>query len=201
MRDPAYYIGKPVESLQTMLRVVAKQDGTLPKPIPDGVYGAETMRAVTAFQRSSGLPPTGVTDLTTWAAVREAYRAARIEAAPAAPLWIALSPQQRIEPGSDCLYMTLIQAMLHTVAIVYGNLPDCTLCGICDEQTVQAVKGIQELCGMPQTGCIDKAFWRHLVGLYTHAVLSGTQSEVSVSAPTEPPQPPAAAHAEKSLYF
>ena len=202
MRRPSYYIGRPVESLQTMLRVIAAGDSEIPGPIPDGIYGAETMRAVTAMQRKASLPPTGVTDLCTWNAVRDAYYAAQIETAPAAPLQIALSPRQTIGEGSDNLHVLLIQAMLHTVAGAYASMPDCTLSGVCDEKTVCAVRALQKCCGMEQTGCIDKALWRQLVGLY--AQVAGTGDLPCESGASRPKAietgPGCAPHGEAALY-
>ena len=51
MRPNESFIAQPVRSLQTMLRVIAEQDGDLPSAVPDGIYGNDTVAAVTAFQR------------------------------------------------------------------------------------------------------------------------------------------------------
>lgn len=200
MRKPSYYIGRPVESLQTMLRVIAAHDAAQPGPVPDGIYGAETMRAVKTFQHNRHLPPTGITDLRTWNAVRDAFETAQIEAMPAAPLEIDLSPLQRIEEGSQNLHVTLIQSMLHTVAQMYGNVPDCEVCGVYDEKTVNAVRAVQQACGMEQNGCIDKAFWRQLVGLYAQAVGTGEANTSSESAQTGIINGNNALHGNAALY-
>ena len=57
MNDADFYIGKPIRSLQTMLRVIAAADEAIPQVVPDGIYGPDTEAAVTAFQARSGLPP------------------------------------------------------------------------------------------------------------------------------------------------
>ena len=51
MRPPESFIGQPIRSLQTMLRVLAEYDESYLPMIPDGIYGPETMAAVTHFQR------------------------------------------------------------------------------------------------------------------------------------------------------
>ena len=66
MRPPESFIAQPVRSLQTMLRVIAESNRSQPSVIPDGIYGQNTMAAVSAFQRRKGLPVTGVADPTTW---------------------------------------------------------------------------------------------------------------------------------------
>ena len=69
MRPPDSFISQPIRSLQTMLRVLAENDDRYVPIIPDGIYGPETVRAVSTFQRYHGLPITGVTDQATWEAV------------------------------------------------------------------------------------------------------------------------------------
>jgi len=38
MREPAFYLGKPVRSLQTMLRHISEEDTRILPLIPDGVF-------------------------------------------------------------------------------------------------------------------------------------------------------------------
>ena len=59
MRPGESFVMQPVRSLQTMLRVIAEDDNTLPTVVPDGIYGPSTMQAVSAFQRKYSLPVTG----------------------------------------------------------------------------------------------------------------------------------------------
>ena len=59
MRPPESFVEQPVRSLQTMLRVIAEDDKSLPTVIPDGIYGPTTANAVTMFQRREGIPATG----------------------------------------------------------------------------------------------------------------------------------------------
>ena len=47
--EPSYYVGRPVESMQTMLRFAAEGNNRLLPVVPDGVFGPNTMAALTAF--------------------------------------------------------------------------------------------------------------------------------------------------------
>ena len=55
MSESGTFLGRPVRSLQTMLRVISRAIPEIPPVIPDGVYGQSTMRAVTALQRYADL--------------------------------------------------------------------------------------------------------------------------------------------------
>lgn len=73
MNDADFYIGKPIRSLQTMLRVIAAADEAIPQVVPDGIYGPDTEAAVTAFQARHDLPQTGEVDQATWNRIVDAY--------------------------------------------------------------------------------------------------------------------------------
>lgn len=167
------FLGRSVTSLQTMLRVIALHDKTCPTVVPDGIYGAETARAVTVQQKRAGLPQTGITDFATWQAICAAYRIAAVEVEPAAPLDVVMNPNQVILEGSDNLHVLLIQAMLHILHEVYPNLQDCPLTGACDGDMACAIRSLQRCCGMQESGILDKRLWQHLTGLYFQAVGDG----------------------------
>ena len=73
MRPQESFVGQPIRSLQTMLRVISEDDPSHPTVIPDGIYGRDTVAAVTAFQREFGLPATGVTNYGTWNEIVRIY--------------------------------------------------------------------------------------------------------------------------------
>ena len=175
-KTESFFLGRAVTSLQTMLRVLAQVEPGIPVVIPDGIYGHETQAAVTAFQKRHGLHPTGIADYDTWQAIGKAYRTARVEVDPAEPLEIVMNRGEVIQAGSDNLHVGLIQAMLHAIHEVYGNIPDCPLSGICCPKTVEAVKAVQHCCGAVESGIIDKQLWRMLAGLYTQAVGDGDRA-------------------------
>ena len=85
MRPAESFVGQPIRSLQTMLRILAEDDPTLPTVIPDGIYGPETVTAVSSFQRRNGLSVSGKTDKETWDAIVKAYEPAYIRISKAEP--------------------------------------------------------------------------------------------------------------------
>lgn len=166
MRKPESFIGQPIRSLQTMLRVIAENDSSHERIIPDGIYGPETVSAVSAFQRIHGLPVTGVTDNRTWDTVVEIYEDALIEQLEAETLQIILNPGQVIRKGERHPHLYLVQAMLSVLADRYDSIGKPAFTGILDDATTDALSSFQAISGLPMTGQLDKHTWRHLVLQY-----------------------------------
>lgn len=163
MRPPESFIGQPVRSLQTMLRVIAARHTDLPGVIPDGIYGQQTANAVSAFQRKLGIPITGITDQPTWEMIVSEYQSALILVTPAQPLQIILEPNQVIRSGEEHHSIYLTQAMLTAMAKEYSSIPEPSLTGVLDGSTSESIAAFQRLSGLDITGELDKITWKHLV--------------------------------------
>ncbi len=166
MRPPESFIGQPIRSLQTMLRVIAENDPSHVRIIPDGIYGPETVRAVSVFQRIHGLPVTGITDQATWEAVVGVYDPALIEQDEAQAINIILNPKQVIRKGERSPYIWLTQAMLQVLADVYKSVGQPGHSGILDDPTADSLASFQALSSLPMTGTLDKHTWKHLALQY-----------------------------------
>lgn len=166
MRPPESFIGQPIRSLQTMLRVIAENDPSHVRIIPDGIYGPETVRAVSTFQRKHGLPVTGMTDLPTWEAVVAVFEPALIEQDEAYSLDIILNPGQVIRRGERHPHLYLVQGMLLALNEIYGSVATPSHTGILDDATADSLASFQQLSGLPMTGNLDKHTWKHLVLQY-----------------------------------
>lgn len=162
MRPPESFIGQPIRSLQTMLRVIAQEDARQPSVVPDGIYGAQTRSAVTAFQRNYGIPATGVADQLTWETIVEIYEPALTRVGPAQPVELILHPGQVIRQGDREPNLYIIQAMLMVLSQVYGSISQPSQTGILDEATAISISSFQEQAGLPQSGELDKVTWKHL---------------------------------------
>lgn len=162
MRPAESFVAQPVRSLQTMLRIIAQEDNQQPSLIPDGIYGNQTIRAVTAFQRNRGLPATGVTDQVTWEAIVAAYEAANVRMGPAQPLEIILEPGEVLRSGDRTPNIYVLQAVLQVLSDAYSSMTPPTHTGTLDEATVISIQTFQELSGLPQTGEVDKMTWKQL---------------------------------------
>lgn len=166
MRPSESFIGQPIRSLQTMLRVIAEDTPGMYALIPDGIYGPETVQTVAAFQRSHGLPATGVADQTTWEMIVEAYEQALISQDQAHPLEIILNPGQVIRKGERHPNLYIVQGILKVLSQSYESIGDVVFTGILDDATEDALFAFQQLSGLPATGRLDKRTWKHLALQY-----------------------------------
>lgn len=162
MRPAESFIAQPVRSLQTMLRFIAQEDPRQPSVIPDGIYGNQTIRAVTAFQRNYGLPATGVTDQATWEAIVSVYEPVAVRIGPATPLEIILEPGEILRRGDQVPNIYVLQAVLQVLSDAYSSITPPSHSGILDDATVISIQTFQELSGLPQTGEADKVTWKQL---------------------------------------
>ncbi len=166
MRPDESFVGQPIRSLQTMLRIIAEDDPNHTQITPDGIYGPETVQAITNFQRIHGLPVTGVTDQVTWESVVAVYELALVQQDAAQILEITLNPGQVIRKGEQHPHLHLAQGMLAVLADVYSSVGCPSREGLLDESTADAISSFQALSGLPMTGHLDKHTWKHLVLQY-----------------------------------
>ena len=167
MNTSRSYYNQPVRSLQQMLRTVSQHTGDIDRLIPNGIYDPQTQAAVSQFQRSHGLPVTGVVDRKTWDALVKAYEEALHTVSPAQPIHLDL--QLDFPPNSTQYHplTQLAQCMLHFLAHRTGSM---------DDITSQALADCQQLCGLPMTGTLDKKTWKHLAQHYSAALVHDQHS-------------------------
>ena len=167
MKPEESFVEQPIRSLQTMLRVIAEDDPRLPAVIPDGIYGASTMNAVTAFQRLYGLPITGITDQSTWERIVDVYENSLIRVGKAEPIEIIMDPGEVFRLGESNAYIYLLQSILTQLANDNPTISPPDHNGVLDNPTSEALAAFQFLAGLPPTGELDKVTWKYLVKQFT----------------------------------
>ena len=171
MRPNESFVGQPVRSLQTMLRVIAESDDLQPSVVPDGIYGPNTVTAVSTFQRRNGLPVTGITDQQTWDQIVAVYELALVAVGPVEPLEIILEPRQIIRQGEFNPNIYLVQAMLIVLSNTYSSITPPAVTGILDIPTANALSEFQLLTLLPATGELDRQTWKNLALQYPMATI------------------------------
>ena len=167
MRPGESFIGQPIRSLQTMLRVIAEDDDRLPTVVPDGIYGQTTLTAVSAFQRLYGLPVTGVADQDTWERIVDIFDDALIRIGKAEPIEIIFEPGQVFRTGDRSPYLFVVQGVLQALALDFPDMVAPGPSGVLDMQTSRALREFQRLAALPITGDLDRKTWKHLSRHFT----------------------------------
>ena len=172
MRPQETFLAQPIRDLQTMLRVIAKHRGEPLPLIPDGIYGAATMKQVSDFQKRRGLPPTGAADQLTWEAILEEFIPAKVNLRPAEPLHILMNAGIAVKKGDKDPNVFLIQAMLEVLNQRYTSVKSPGFSGILDDRTEASIRSFQILSGLSVTGKLDKLTWKNLALQYPLAASS-----------------------------
>ena len=175
MRPNESFVGQPVRSLQTMLRVIAESDDLQPSVIPDGIYGPNTVTAVSTFQRRNGLPVTGIADQATWDQIVAVYAPALVAVGPVEPLEIILEPRQVIRQGESNPNIYLVQAILTVLSDTYSSITAPAVTGVLDIPTANALSEFQVLTLLPATGELDRQTWKNLALHYPMATIPKTE--------------------------
>lgn len=156
-----------VRTLQQMLRILARDDNRLAYVKPDGIYGPQTKLAVEVFQRQHHLPVTGTADQQTWDAIVTACDDAAVRVLPAQAIRPFIPSGHIYHRQDTCANIHLSQAMLEALAAHFPNHPCPTHSGCLDENTTTALSCFQHVCGLPETGDLDRHTWRMLAMVYS----------------------------------
>ena len=166
-------IGQPVRSLQYMLNELAIHNPKLVRLAVDGVFGERTLEAVMVFQRENGVPVTGVVDLSTWNAIRDAYYQAELFYGAPPPLNVLPSGNYTADEGAEGEPMLIVQAMFSSLTKKVNNFKPCQMNSCNDGETHSNIREVQRLAGLPITGVLDRATWAYLAQLYQALVTRG----------------------------
>lgn len=151
-----------IYELQSMLRLIAQTDNSIPLINPDGIFGPETERAVLDFQSNMGLPPTGIVDFVTWNAITNAYHTSESLMRRGLAFFPFPGNGYEVIPGEKSDLVYIIQILLSGIEIVYDLFSGTDISGIYDQKTETAVRAFQKLNRLPVTGTVDSMTWDRL---------------------------------------
>ena len=161
---------KAVKNLQRYLRRLSEEEKDLDKYTLaiDGIYGDETRRAITEFQKSRGLSPTGKVNEVTWNALFLEYlELIRENDKKVYPDFFPRTPDNyATDIGEVSAFVSLLQLMIDELRIAYGTLPPFAMNGVYDEDTAGAVREFQRLSGIAETGKVDLKTWNRISAAY-----------------------------------
>ena len=150
--------GTAVRELQFYLYLMSAYESSIPPVSIDGKFGADTERAVRAYQRFAGLTVDGVVGRTTWNSLYG--RASQLRSSgpvvtlkrlpyPGTPLTVGSS-------GDTVLYYNLL---LQRIADYFSSVEAPPLADRYTDETAAATRSAQQLLGLEQTGIADADTW------------------------------------------
>ena len=158
--------GSEVRQIQYYLSVLAYFDDQLPLPEFDGTFGPATEATVRAFQRQQGLTEDGIVGRDTWNAIIRRYDATRSSIAPGAlESTDEIYPGRVLTPGQTGRDVEVLQRFLLQVSQKNPQIPAIQPTGVYDAATENAVRAVQALEGLPQTGVTGALTWNAVVNL------------------------------------
>lgn len=155
-----------VYALQNALFELHKNDKSIPRVNPDGIYGPETTISVQEFQRQTQLPATGRVDHATWDAIFTRYfDETRERRSP-----IAIQPFVRgpidITRGQVSTAVGMVQIMLWELSRVFSNIHAVPITLVYDEATIQQLYTVQRMSSLQPHDVLDVPTWNAVVILY-----------------------------------
>ncbi len=170
-------VGGQVVTLQYFLSLISQFVPFVAPVTPDGIYGQNTANQVRAFQNYKGLEATGETDEKTWNSIYDAYKGIvdylasenQITAVSTEPF-----PGATLLKGDVGPSVRTFKTYLSYIAKVFFDIPPVAENNIFDQRTQNAVKELQRIFSLPQTGNVDKKTWDTIRDVYS-VVRAGQQ--------------------------
>ena len=141
-------------------------DDNVPLIDVTGYYDENTKNAVTAFQNTQGLEPTGILDRDTWNALVKAYNQILSTSSDAIKeQGYELYPGRVLTQGMQGEDVRALQTLLQRAAAKDNTIPSVEVTGVFDKATEQAVRNLQQRAGYKNSGAVGALTWDYIVQL------------------------------------
>jgi peptidoglycan hydrolase-like protein with peptidoglycan-binding domain len=156
-----------VQMIQFFLNVLSAYFDSIPAVDIDGILGPETRNGIIEFQKTMGLPATGLIDEETWSTMYNSVLGILRALPPAAvELPSLLYPNVLYGEGSERPGVFIIQEILAYISTVIPEIPFVQPDGKFGPETTAAVSAFQQHYGLGPTGIVDEETWNRLISIY-----------------------------------
>ena len=150
--------GTAVRELQFYLYLMSAYESSIPPVSIDGKFGADTERAVRAYQRFAGLTVDGVVGRATWNSLYG--RASQLRSSgPVVTLKRLPYPGTPLTVGSSGETVLYYNLLLQRIAYYFSSVEAPPLADRYTDETAAATRSAQQLLGLEQTGIADADTW------------------------------------------
>ncbi len=158
--------GDPVRILQYFINVIAQSNEAIPEVADDGIFGEGTRNAVIQFQKTYGLPQTGVVEEDTWNTMYNVYEGIlRTLPQNYVPGDVTPFPGRVLSLGVEGNGVRILQQYLNEISAVYPEIPSVTVTDVYSGDTEAAVRAFQELFGYEVNGIVGVIVWDAIADL------------------------------------
>ena len=171
--------GVGVRVVQYYLKYVANFVGTVQTVGVDGDFGPATTASLRSFQRTYGLPETGVVDLLTYNTLYNVYTGLTESLdLTFRPGVIVPFPGIILNLGAEGEDVELLQSYLNYIARTYTNIPTVPVTGYFGNQTEAAVNAFQTEFGLTgNPNVVNAAVWDAITSVYEDLYIGNLASE------------------------
>lgn len=159
--------GSEVRAIQYYLNFIAFFNDSLPEITVDGIFGRGTRNAVLAFQRYYGLNQDGIVGRDTWNRIQTVYQSILNNLPKEYQSYSSLIyPGYVLSSGSTGRVVEQLQSYLRVIGQNNNSVPVISVDGSFGNATRNAVRAVQRLYGIEQTGIVGPTTWNAITELY-----------------------------------
>jgi len=169
---------RAVYDLQNMLYTISRYQNGTPDVLPDGIFGTKTAQAISKFQQSVGIAPTGVADNETFRAISEKHR--EVTFFTSTPAKIAFYPRIIVKPlkkGDKHDSVSFAQILFNRLSDDFPDYQNNIVSGMLDDITERNLTLFQRVNRIEPNGEIDRQTWERMA-LYYNMFYSETTSRL-----------------------
>lgn len=178
-------VAEEVRTIQRRLNRIAANYPSIPKIYPvDGIFDADTERAVLAFQEQFNLTPDGLVGKATWYRIAFIYnnvkKLSELDSEGLRLEDVSRQFPSTLQEGSSGAGVQLLQLFLAVVSAYYDQLPQFPLDridGVFGPLTREAVQAYQRMMGLSPDGIVGQQTWTALVSTYQSVLKARPISE------------------------
>ena len=165
--------------LQYYLAYISLFYPTVIAPTVDGDFGPGTTASVKSFQRTFGLPETGIVDESTWSSIQRTY----YEILSRFPYefsdgLILPFPGRILRGGVDGNDVRALQEYLNFISNTYTGIPKVTVDGSYGPSTANAVNKFVEIFNLPDNNSrVNAQVWNAIISIYDDLYAGNTVND------------------------
>ncbi|MDD4779660.1 MAG: peptidoglycan-binding protein [Tissierellia bacterium] len=156
-----------IQIVQYFINVLSAYYSSIPPVDIDGIMGPATRSAIIEYQKTMGLPVTGMLDDETWLSMYNNIVGILTTIPPSAIALPALIyPNIVYSLGSEGPGVYLIQQYLAFISTILTDIPAVTPDGVFGESTKAAVIAFQKQFNLTPDGIVGRETWNKIVDVY-----------------------------------